>query len=388
LKRKFFRKLILFAIIVGLTASIPVGVAIYSGEAMPLGMVIDMQSDGTTIYNPFNDDLLYAYKMLSIQTYHPEIITIGSSRMHNYRAAHFNQQPELFYSFSGSAWRFNKVTSFIEQVEPDYAPKVVIIGLDQFWFNGDSVEWNRRNLDEHYIQVETNASEVNVNYILTRTRLVWENILNDDIEFSAILERRVENTEITAIGLKAIQSGLGHRSDGALYKHIPVPLSEQEQNWEQALNNHIRAMGNREKMYQAGHSVSQEALDNLNNLLQTANEKGIIIIGFFPPFRPSFYEEMMASGDYTYMPQASEQVAAIFEQYGAHFFDYSNAAWIGGTDESLWDSWHPTGLFAAQIYIELLKALPDVLGEYSDLDYLQNVVDNAENPFDIWSDAP
>jgi hypothetical protein len=378
LRSKFLLKLVVFGITLSVISFIPIAIAIYSGEAMPLSMVVHMQSnDDTVIYEPLNEDLFYSYKVFSIQEHHPEVITIGSSRLNYFQSALFNQQPEVFYNLNGPAWDFNEVRIFVEQLEPDYAPQIIIIGLDQLWFNETYFLELGPNVEE------TSISEVDPEYILARTRLVWEFIFADDINLETIIGRSYENTEFTMLGLKAILSGGGYRIDGSRLSKIPTPAMLEER-----IAYHINMLEKKEAIYRGGQALAQETLDDLDYVLQASNEKGIIVIGFFPPFRPSFYDKMMASGEHTYLPQASEQVAIIFERNGFDFFDYSNAAWIGGTDEDLYDGWHSTELFATQIYIELLKSLPDVLGEYSDLEYLQNVVDNAENPFDIWSDIP
>jgi hypothetical protein len=378
LRSKFLLKLVVFGITLSVISFIPIAIAIYSGEAMPLWMVVHMQSnDDTVIYEPLNEDLFFSYKVLSIQARHPEVITIGSSRMDYFQPALFNKQPEVVYTLNGPAWDFEKVRSFVAQLEPDYSPQILIIGLDQLWFNETYLLELGPNVEE------TSISEVDPEYILARTRLVWEYIFADDINLETIIGRSYENTGYTMLGLKALLSGRGYRIDGSRLSNTPTTAMLEE-----ILAEHIYMLEHREAIYRQGQSLAQETLDDLDYVLQTCNEKGIIVIGFFLPFRPSFYDEMKASGEHTYIPQASEQVAIIFERNGFDFFDYSNAAWIGGTDENLFDGWHSTELFATQIYIELLKSLPDVLGEYSDLEYLQNVVANAENPFDIWSDIP
>ena len=80
----------------------------------------------------------------------------------------------------------------------------------------------------------------------------------------------------------------------------------------------------------------------MREILQIADNKNIQVIGYFSPFPPSIYQALQTSGHYGYFAEAAFALERVFEGFGFAFFDFTDAAQLGGSDTEFWDSLHPT----------------------------------------------
>lgn len=74
----------------------------------------------------------------------------------------------------------------------------------------------------------------------------------------------------------------------------------------------------------------------------------------------------------------------LFETYGFTYFDFTNPVNLGVTDDEMIDSIHGSEYVTLLIYIQMLENSPDVLGQYSDLEYLERIAGGVNNPFEIF----
>src|SRR5262249_15069181 len=97
--RRIFVKLAFFLLPFALILIVAVGLAVYSGEVMPLFRVIDWQSHVPSVrYDPLFAENHFAYKLLTAARRQPEVIAIGSSRVYEFRAELLNKNPAAFYN--------------------------------------------------------------------------------------------------------------------------------------------------------------------------------------------------------------------------------------------------------------------------------------------------
>jgi hypothetical protein len=136
-------------------------------------------------------------------------------------------------------------------------------------------------------------------------------------------------------------------------------------------------------MYVMGDTVSEDALRELESLLQFCEAHGIYVIGFFPPFTPTLYAEMTTNAHHTYIEGARTSIIRLFADYQFTFFDFSDGAQFGG-DGDFFDGWHASERIYLQMYIRMVEALPQLLGQYSDLTVLYEAVLNATDTFNVF----
>lgn len=122
--------------------------------------------------------------------------------------------------------------------------------------------------------------------------------------------------------------------------------------------------------FQSGQIVSERAIAVTQSILELAQANDITVIGILPPYRPSYYDPMMASGDFEYMPLAVDALQELFAGYDVPFLDYTDPRIIGGSEAEMTDSWHFTDLLSLRIYYDLLTRYPEILAEFSDTETL------------------
>jgi len=103
--KPFWLKLCLFALPFVLAFVALTGILIYSGESMPLAMVVAMQQGETPVlYRPRYGNRDLTFKLMSVEARHPEVLALGSSRVLQFRSVFFNLDTSVFYNGAGPAW--------------------------------------------------------------------------------------------------------------------------------------------------------------------------------------------------------------------------------------------------------------------------------------------
>lgn len=375
--QKFWLKLIAYISPFALIFILVTGYLIYIGESMPLAWVANTQSEAVpSLFRNLYGNRDYAYKLYNIRLREPEIIALGSSRVLQIRDGFFNKNPEAFYNAGAPAWQLEEVYDLVKAIPKEQLPEVILLGIDFPWFNPD-----------YPAAPETVSVNDWENLFLVNRAFIQDLLLGDDFNLEALSKRIEPGSESAlALGIKAIRDGHGFRNDGSeqygdfLVAQWLSQASERER--------HLALMRSGGEMYVYGDVVDQTAINMLDDLLDYANENNFIIIGFFPQYMPSLWEEMMHSGHYAYIPQAKESIESAFNLHGFPIFDYSNGAWIGTTDEEFFDGWHASELANLRQYRHLLSYTESILGDYSDDASLARIENAAISTWDVFGLAP
>jgi hypothetical protein len=331
---------------------------VYSGEAMPLSSVVQMQmGDTPVLYRPNFGNRDVQFKTLSVNMRQPEIIAIGSSRVLQMRDGLFTEQPEAFYNAGAPAWGLDEIKTVLQSL--DHIPQVVILGIDFPWFNAA------------YEADEFPAPLNDLEQLGATNRSVLRAVLEGRApEFDLWAARRDRVGDGMALGGKAIENGHGFRSDGserygdflvAGYLYQPT---ERER--------HMEWMRNGEEMYVYGDTVSDDAIGEMTEILEWSKANNITLIGMLPPYAPELYRRMMRRENHTYMEGVKSRLSEMFSEYGYRLFDYSDGAAFG-TDEDFFDGWHGSERVYLRLYMQMVEALPEALGRYSNLERLREI---------------
>ena len=112
------------------------GMAWHSGEALPIATVAEIQvQDNTVIFGSSQIESIMGYKLERYRRRLPSILILGSSRMMQARDRFFTKAPESVYNAAGPGWGLPTIIQFYERLPQP--PEIVILGIDQFWFNAD-----------------------------------------------------------------------------------------------------------------------------------------------------------------------------------------------------------------------------------------------------------
>lgn len=92
----------------------------------------------------------------------------------------------------------------------------------------------------------------------------------------------------------------------------------------------------------------------------------------------------MRRGRHTYITALTPRLQALFDARGFVFFDFSDGASVDTRTWEFFDGWHASELSNLRLYLKMLEALPDVLGEYSDLTELRQISLQATNTWNVF----
>jgi hypothetical protein len=366
--KRFFLKLLVFmSLFVWLL--LPIVLLMHVGELLPFEQIAAFQSnDQPTLYSS-----LYVpdagYKLIATQHQQPQILALGTSRVMQIRAEFFDKAPHLFYNAGSGAQTIEDVRLFISQLAPK--PRLLIVSFDQNWF-----------LPRDIGDTTLNSGVYPVLPPPAMYQYFVQGWLNGELDVAQLWTRRDTRQNIPARGIRAILRGDGYRNDGSYYyatiinAHAPV---------EDRLAEVRRHIANEHIWFKSATTFDTAALAEVAELLAVCQQENIILFGFFPPYAPTIYAEMLASDKYAYIGKISQELAHLFTENGAHFFDFSAGNLPNTHDEHYIDGFHGSERVYLQLYIEMLAAQPDILGQYSNQAHLETALMQPQsNPFEVF----
>lgn len=348
------------------------GALVYIGESLPLALVAQMQNgDQPVLYRPRYGNRDLAYKDLMTETRQPEVLVLGSSRVLQMRSLLLHRNSRAFYNAAAPAWQLAELNTFLQGLDSTALPRILIVGLDHPWFNSA------------YSDTRIEAEYNDFQQIFRINRSIMQAVIDGTpFDVGRLIGRVEPGHGGLALGIDAIMDGQGFRNDGSeqygdfLVAHWLWPENERQR--------HIDLMRSGGDMYVWGDAVSAASLAEVETLLGFARAHNITVIGFLPPYMPTLYEEMRASGNFGYIDSLPPRLSDLFATYDAHFFDFSDGALLGANDGDFFDGWHGSELTFTRLYLRLLEALPDLLEPYSDPAHLADIIDNAGSTFDVF----
>ncbi len=372
-KRSFLIKLALYALPFAIPFLLLSGFMIYTGEAMPLSWVARTQmGDDPVLYRPRYGSRDMDFKVISANLREPEILTVGSSRVLQFRAQFFNLQPRAFYNTGAPSWTLDQVVELVKRL--DFTPRILILGVDQSLFNDAVVNTT----------FDPQVSDFAHLFMVNRS-FMQEVIDGEEFDIGRYLARVEPGHGGLALGLRAIRDGHGFRNDGSeqygdfLVAHWIYPQNERQY--------HLDFVDKGMLQYAYGDTVSASRMAQLEDFLTWCKDRGITVIGFAPSFMPTLYQKITNDGRHGYLQKLQAVLPDVFAQYDFPYFDFSDSTALGATDEDFFDGWHASEQINLRMYRQMLDALPDFLGGYSDTAYLAAADAGATDTFDVFGDA-
>lgn len=363
--RKFIIRFTIFALPFTLYLVLAGGLAIHTGESLTFNEVIQRQlSDHSILFSPYDQSASFAYKVTYLQNYAPEVVIVGSSRVKTYRGAFFNLNPDRAYNACGIGWTMRNILSLTQYMEVS-PPRVLILSLDQQWFRSQD---SLNNFEPFTVNFSTLDRERRVIGLANVTRAV----IDEEIPLSDML-----SGNNSRLGLTAVAFDFGYGYDGSHYQpgqDIEEIIARRERDFQafEAQNG---------TFYSPANAISTTNLGYLEELLQWAQSHDVEVIGYFPPFMPEIYERMDGNEDYSYIPQSASALDDLFTRYDFHFFDLSDATESGGDTSEMYDGIHFSEVMQMRLHIRLVETLPDILGDYADVDTLETWLEQSDDPF-------
>lgn len=366
-------KLCILSLLVLVCICIASGVSLWVGDMYPVSYVAQLQTEDRLIaYDLIGSRSKHIdYKIESIISHNPELLILGPSRAWHFSDYHANRCPSRFYNGSFLAATISEIELLLRHTtEQGQIPKTILISLDYVDYNGDS----------DYLS----------NEITTLDKLsTWDQV-SDNIRRAIV--HVTKNPAIIIDILSNLdppkQLGWGFYEPSTLnYYEGDGSFIDEQINREYAdyhVSLHKGELEERVGKFYPGATVNTNSLTSLEAVLNIAKEHQIDLIGFFPPYHGDIWRELASDDRYTFIPEAYNQVSDMFDRYGFSIYDFSDVTTVGGNNSELYDSWHSSELLTTRMYLELLRNEQDALSKYSDIDHIEDIIENATDPF--WLD--
>ena len=301
------------------------------------------------------------------------IWALGSSRVLQFRERLFNKK---FYNAGYTINTTEDYLTFLKSIPNEKHPDVLIIGFDQWIFNKN---WNKSKKNKKKIYWEESFSF----YPSGQT------IFNTYIDLFSNIEKTYKNVKLKKtkyIGLNAYTNNTGFRRDGSMYyggrinRLINKDSTLKDYKFKDTKSRITK--GNRK--FQFGDSVDENAISNIEELLEYCNLNKIKVIGFLPPFANEVLNEMMKSNNYEYLNFIGNRLDISFKKHNYEFWDFTNAKKLNSNDTEFLDGFHGGEL----TYLKIVKFMADnnsIIKSYIDSAKVNFLYSKYNNEFEIFN---
>lgn len=368
--KQFFTKCILLLVPVFLIYAFPAGALLLGGELTNLKGVIRRQTgtDQILFGLAYSNPVKY-YKLQSTLKRSPEVLVLGTSRAMQLRKDFFKDGVQ-FYNAGGGISKMAHVSKFLKQIPEGKEPKVIIIGLDQNFFNPN---WD--NFENDFVEHEFLEADTPLEIIQNSFKKVYSDYVADKFTL-----KQLASDDTGRIGFSALVHSNGFRNDGsyfngeALYnlQYNPEKMPDYR------LRQTFRYIAGAEDRYIYGKDVSSLALEYLREFLTEAKSRNIYVIGFLPPYQKGVIEKMKSMGDsYQYFFRLHNSVGPLFREFSFGFYNFSDVSTLGASDEYFIDGDHGSDKAYLMLFSEMVKHEKQ-LEAYTDITSLKAIFEKSK----------
>ncbi len=353
----------------------PFVILFQSGELLSVGDVIDRQMNERrpVIYGASYSTRTFQvqFKLQQVIRRAPSVLVIGASRVLQFRSAFF-KNPSSFYNQGWGITGVEDIQTLLEAIPKEKSPRILILGLEEFYFNPNYVKSGNFSLVEDGSGANVVASQ-------------WWVVLRDYFkhEFSLAQLFRKDTSGISYIGMHAIVSHEGYRKDGSYCYDKVVRTNGRDIQFKSTLDE----MANEGPTFERGSHVSPTVLAALDRLLQLCQQRNIHVVAFLPPYPHLIYSKLSSMRDkYGYMFEIASRCAPLFRKYGGSFYDFSDLLSVGASDHELVDGMHGSEKAYLRLFLLMQAQDPLLHAVAADEDYLNRRLNGAVGPYVVFGD--
>lgn len=318
--RRLILKLFLFLLLLVVTFAFPAWVLEISGEFISIeGVVNRFLLPHPALVGLAYSDTTASIKLKAVQTATPKVVALGTSRVMPFRSDFFQGS---FFNAGGGARVLEDFQKFMDRLAPGEEPRLLIVGLDQKFFNPN---WDVPKID---IFRETERPTPP----FWRLFHAWDKVYLDWLirKFQVSDLTRSHPDGVERVGLAAIVRNYGYRNDGS-----------HQWDWAEAHEDDLQHIAQNTDVYVRGNALSKKAFAELDSFLSQCQRRGIYVAGFLPPFSPAVYHALeKENADYAFVFESADRLRPLFKRYGFAFEDFTDPARFHLEDKGFVDGQH------------------------------------------------
>lgn len=334
--KKFIYKVLVYLLPVLLFFALPYGILEVSGELEDLS---DVRVEHGRLLGLAYSDQSKDYKLNEILARKPEVLALGTSRVLQIRSFFF-KKPDTFFNGGRVISRAGDLPCLMEEWDKSsFKPKVIILGLDQYFFN--------KNWDNLKGGCEYNVKISGLNMLSKSSLDVYADLMDGKIQVKNIAES--DNRQ----GLTAMMTNSGYRTDDGSYyygktvqdfrKGIKVSFADMEKRIDRGKNR-----------FEWGNEVNEDAIRIVKSFVDYCTRNRIELVMFLPPYPTSIYNRMVDSGKYGYILKLDSALRAN----NLRVHNFSSLESLGSKDDEAVDGLHGSEVAYLRLIQELGRREP------------------------------
>lgn len=268
-----------------------------SGELDSVETVVEKQISENTLYGSGTNQNTFFYKLELLKVTKPNIVALGSSRVMQFRKEMFNTS---FCNTGGAINSVDEAEKFVNEMLKWHKPKIVIFGLDDWWFNPNSpaASWKNPEIDS--------SSLITFEKIVAP--FVWQyekKITFYDYAMLLVSDKEIFKSKLTTsklLGISAIKKETGFRGDGSyFYGNMMVTKN----NNDYLFRDTLRRINNGVDRFEYANNVSTDNWMKMMSIIHVLESNGVTVIAFIPPLSKSAYSKINSTAKYGYIVELS-----------------------------------------------------------------------------------
>ena len=374
--KKFSPRIIRFVLPYVLICLFTVVVFYKCGEIFWFNKTFDAQvkERRNFIHGAAYSNMPHWFRLYAVEVISPKILVLGASRVLQFRSVFFKDSIPV-YSTGGVFTRLQQLRAFLESIPEENLPRVIILGVDQWWFNArydSSVKIKNDLIYNQYSWADNwNGME--------NWQQFYYDWLQGKIKWKKLWPENHSGTEW--FGISARMGERGFRRDGS--RSYGEYLNDSINKLVKIQNSLDEAMDNA-GLFLWSNSIDKNAIDELRVLLQFCKKHKITVTAFLPSIHGRLWNEMKKhSEDFPVFYHLYETIYPVFRENSFRIFDFSHPETFGSSDDEMIDAIHGGEKSTLKLYLRLLRKDP-YLNQYSDSTYLKTKLDSTKGNFDVF----
>ena len=294
------------------------------------------------------------YKLRLYSAKKPVVLTLGSSRVMQFRGKYFSRP---FVNVGGTAGNLAVLRSTIDAMLAVHKPEAIVLGLDFWWFT--------RKWEPNPYQ-STPPTSGSYNYGFDTLKTPWEWLLTGRVSPAEFLAPVTGTFRANRYGIMAQRFGDGFASDGSWY--YTADVTGQQKPFDYQFRDTLKQVEYGIKAFSYAPEISQEHLDAFAEIYCKLQARGIKTFVFISPLSVRVLEAMKArEGQYP-------QLFSLYEslrQRGIDVMDFTDPRRFGSGDCEFVDGFHGGDVTYARVLRDMADHYP-ALRPYVDIQALDS----------------
>ncbi len=320
-----------------------------AGENSGFDEIVSLQKSKDAIYGTASNQNTFLYKLEMVKMVKPVVIALGSSRVMQFREEYFNSS---FVNCGGAMNYINEGRMFLEKMLLFHKPKLMLFGVDFWWFNNNIKQPTIFDYHDNDGKVLTIDKLVRPFSFLLKAKITIKDVWN------ILFNRHKENgvTKYYNIGLNAITDSRGFRKDGS-YLYAGIIFGLDKGIIDHKFNDSLNKINKGGFGFEYGDDLAKDRIEDFKNIVNICRDNKIDLIIINPPLSHTIYSKIYSMlNKYSYVDKFREFMKLQLQNM--EFYDFQNILDIGSNDCECIDGIHGGDVTYQKILLKIIEDNP------------------------------